>query len=191
MLVMDDRQLVKDCLRQKPEAQRLLYERFAKPMLGICYRYTKSLRDAEDVLQEGFVRVFTRLSQFKFEGELAAWIRRIMVNTALNFLKKHSRYNAEMVFAEPPLHPVSDDSPAITLNAKELADLIRQLPQGYQTIFNLHAVEGFSHVEIGEMLGINDGTSRSQYARARALLISWVDETAIEPKQKARSYAGK
>ncbi|MFN8290437.1 MAG: sigma-70 family RNA polymerase sigma factor [Chitinophagaceae bacterium] len=188
---MDDRQLVKECLRDKPEAQRLLYERFAKPMLGICYRYTKSLRDAEDVLQEGFVRVFTRLSQFKFEGELAAWIRRIMVNTALNFLKKNSRYNSEMVFSEPPLHPVSDDNPIIGLNAKELADLIRQLPQGYQTIFNLHAIEGFSHVEIGEMLGINDGTSRSQYARARALLINWVEETAQEPKQKARSYAGK
>lgn len=187
--VMDDRQLVKDCLRQKPEAQRLLYERYAKTMLGICYRYTKSLRDAEDVLQEGFVRVFTKLAQYKSEGELGAWIRRIMVNTALNFLKKNSRYNAEMVFTEPPLHSVSNDNPAVLLNAKELADLIRQLPQGYQTIFNLHAVEGYSHVEIGEMLGINDGTSRSQYARARALLISWVREISIE--QKTRIYAGK
>lgn len=186
---MDDRQLVKDCLRQRPEAQRLLYERFAKSMLGICYRYTKSLRDAEDVLQEGFVRVFTRLSQFKFEGELAAWIRRIMVNTALNFLKKNSRYSTEMVFTEPSLHPVSDDNPALSLNAKELADLVRQLPQGYQTIFNLHAVEGFTHVEIGEMLGISDGTSRSQYARARALLITWVEEITNEHKTKV--YAGK
>lgn len=186
---MNERQLVKDCLRQKPEAQRLLYERYAKTMLGICYRYTKSLKDAEDVLQDGFVKVFTKLSQFKFEGDLGAWIRRIMVTTALNFLKKDSRYSAEMYFAEPPLHPVTEENPAVRLQAKELADMIRQLPHGYQTIFNLYAVEGYSHVEIGEMLGISDGTSRSQYARARALLINWLEE--IGEDQKTKSYAGK
>lgn len=186
---MDDRQLVKDCLRQKPEAQRLLYERYAKSMLGICYRYTKSLRDAEDVLQDGFVKVFMNLKQYKNEGELGGWIRRIMINTALNFLKRNNRYNKEMYFPEQPLHPVADDNPAITLQAKELADLIRQLPAGYQAIFNLHGVEGYTHVEIGEMLGISDGTSRSQYARARALLINWLEEMSKD--QKNKSYAGK
>jgi RNA polymerase sigma factor (sigma-70 family) len=186
---MDDYQLVRDCLRNKPVAQRLLYERFAKTMLGICYRYTKSLKDAEDVLQDGFVKVFTRLHQYKFEGELGAWIRRIMVNTSLNFLKKNSRYSNEMYFDEQPLHPVADDNPEVIVQAKELADLIRQLPFGYQTIFNLHAVEGFSHVEIGEMLGISDSTSRSQYARARNLLISWLKD--FSNKQNNKSYAGK
>lgn len=186
---MDERQLVKDCLRQKPEAQRLLYERYVKIMFGVCYRYTKSIKDAEDVLQDGFVRVFLHLRQYKFNGELGAWIRRIMVNTALNFLKRNSRYNREMSFDEAPLHPVADENPAITLQAKELADLIRQLPPGYQAIFNLFAVEGYSHNEIGEILGISDGTSRSQYARARALLISWLEENA--GKQKSRNYAEK
>lgn len=186
---MDERQLVKDCLRQKPEAQRQLYEQFAKTMLGICYRYTKSLRDAEDVLQDGFVKVFLGLKQYKFEGELGAWIRRIMVNTALNFLKKNRKYRDEMYFDEQPLHPVADDNPAVNLEAKEMADLIRQLPQGYQTIFNLYAIEGFSHVEIGEMLGISDGTSRSQYARARALLITWIDKHSLAIKNE--NYAGK
>jgi RNA polymerase sigma factor (sigma-70 family) len=185
---MDERQLVKNCLKEKPEAQRQLYERFAKPMLGICYRYTKSLRDAEDVLQEGFVKVFLGLKQYKFEGELGAWIRRIMVNTALNFLKRNKKYRDEMFFAEQPLHPVADDNPAVSLQAKELADLVRQLPHGYQTIFNLHAVEGYSHVEIGEMLGISDGTSRSQYARARSLLISWIEEYSVAAKNE--NYAG-
>jgi RNA polymerase sigma factor (sigma-70 family) len=187
---MDEFQLVKDCLKQKPEAQRQLYDAYAKTMLGICYRYTKSLKDAEDVLQDGFVKVFLHLTQYKQEGELGAWIRRIMVNTAINFLKRNRKYQDEMYFTEQQhLHPVTDDNPAIILQAKELADLIRQLPPGYQAIFNLHAVEGYSHVEIGEMLGISDGTSRSQYARARGLLITWLEE--ISMKQKNSNYAGK
>lgn len=186
---MDEHQLVKDCLKGKPEAQRKLYEQFAKTMLGVCYRYTKSLKDAEDVLQDGFVKVFLGMHQFKFEGELGAWIHRIMVNTALNFLKKNRKYRDEMYFKEQPLHPVADDNPAINLQAKELADLIRQLPQGYQTIFNMYAVEGYTHVEIGELLGISDGTSRSQYARARALLINWIEKNSLETKNE--NYAGK
>lgn len=186
---MDDHQLVRDCLKEKPEAQRQLYGQFAETMLGVCYRYTKSVKDAEDVLQEGFVKVFFGLKQYKFEGELGAWIRRIMVNTALNFLKRNRKYRDEMFFPEQPLHPVTDDNPAILLQAKQLADLIRQLPPGYQTIFNLHAVEGYSHVEIGEMLGITDGTSRSQYARARGVLISWIEKMSSDNKKE--TYAGK
>lgn len=186
---MDERQLVKECLKGKPESQRQLYELFAESMLGVCYRYTKSMRDAEDVLQEGFVKVFMHLKQYKEEGELGAWIRRIMVNTALNYMKRHRRYRSEMVFTEQPLHPILEENPAIKMQAKELAELIRQLPPGYQAIFNLHAVEGYSHVEIGEMLGISDGTSRSQYARARALLITWLEK--LSTVQKTTSYAGK
>jgi RNA polymerase sigma-70 factor (ECF subfamily) len=186
---MDHQKLVKDCLKGKSQAQRELYEQFAQSMLGVCYRYTRSIRDAEDVLQEGFIKVFHHLQQYKQEGELGAWIRRIMVNTALNYLKRNRKYQEEMFFTEEYLHPVTDDDPAIRLQAKELADLIRQLPQGYQVIFNLHAVEGFTHVEIGEMLGISDGTSRSQYSRARNLLITWIENYSSE-KKKA-SYAGK
>ena len=167
---MDYQKLVKDCLKGKPEAQRQLYEHYAEYMLGVCYRYTKSMPDAEDILQEGFVKVFINLHQYKSQGELGAWIRRIMVNTAINYLKKQSRYQQELSFSEVALHPVTTDDPDVLLSIKELADLIRQLPVGYQTIFNLHAVEGYSHVEIGKILGIQEGTSRSQYARARGLL---------------------
>ncbi len=186
---MDQIRLVKECLKGRPQAQRELYELYADVMLGVCYRYTRSMRDAEDVLQEGFVKVFHHLAQYKQEGELGAWIRRIMVNTALNYLKRHRKYQEEMFFTEEYLHPVVEDDPAERIQGKELADLIRQLPQGYQVIFNLHAVEGYTHVEIGEMLGISDGTSRSQYARARNLLITWIDKYSAE-KKKSR-YAGK
>ena len=89
--MINEHQLVKDCLKGKPSAQKTLYELFAAQMLGVCYRYTKSMADAEDVLQEGFVKVFNYLAQFRGEGDLGAWIRRIMVTTAINFLKKNSR----------------------------------------------------------------------------------------------------
>jgi RNA polymerase sigma-70 factor (ECF subfamily) len=115
------------------------------------------------------------LHQYKFEGEIGGWIRRIMVTTAINFLKKNRRYQTELLYVDDHLHAVSGDDPRVALEAKDLALLIRQLPTGYQTIFNLHAVEGYTHPQIGEILGIHEGTSRSQYARARALLITWIE----------------
>lgn len=170
----DSGKLVKDCIRKKPGAQRQLYELFAPAMLGLCYRYTKSMADAEDVLQEGFIKVFTYLPDYRAEGELGGWIRTIMVHTALNFLKSNRPYQYDLSFADSAMHPVSTEDPSVMLEAKELSELIRQLPTGFQTIFNLHAVEGYTHVEIALMLGVHEGTSRSQYARARALLIEWI-----------------
>ena len=181
---MDQQKLVRECLKGDPAAQHQLYDLFAGKMLAVCYRYTKSMADAEDILQEGFVKVYKNLGQFKFQGDLGAWIRRIMVNSAINFLKQHSRYKHELFYTESTLHPVSTEDVESSIQAKELAELIRQLPPGYQIIFNLHAVEGFTHVEIGKILGINEGTSRSQYARSRALLISWLNNLSKEAKME-------
>lgn len=181
---MDHKKLVIDCIKCKPGAQKQLYELFAPVMLGVCFRYTKSIADAEDVLQDGFVKVFKYLSNYKFDGELGAWIRKIMVNTALNFLKTNKKYQYDLSFSEMTLHPVSTDDPVIQLHTKELSELIRQLPTGFQTIFNLHAVEGYTHVEIASMLGISDGTSRSQYARARALLIEWIKKFSFNEQSE-------
>jgi RNA polymerase sigma factor (sigma-70 family) len=186
---MDYSKLVSDCLKYKHDAQKQLYEQFAPAMLGVCFRYTKSIADAEDVLQDGFVKVFKHLDKYKFEGELGGWIRKIMVNTALNYLKTNKKYQYDLSFSEMALHPVSTDDPLIKLQAKELSELIRQLPTGFQTIFNLHAVEGYSHVEIASMLGISDGTSRSQYARGRALLIEWIDKFSL--KAQSEQYGRK
>lgn len=186
---MDDQKLVRDCLRGNTSAQRELYRLFSQIMLGVCYRYTKSMADAEDVLQEGFIKVFKNLHQYKGTGDLGAWIRRIMVNTTINYLKRRSLYQYDLSFPDNSMHPVSDENPEITLNTKELSDLIRQLPTGFQTIFNMHAVEGYSHVEIGSLLGINEGTSRSQYSRARTLLISWITKNSLDNKES--QYARK
>jgi RNA polymerase sigma factor (sigma-70 family) len=186
---MDYSKLVTDSIKCRPGAQRQLYEHFAPIMLGVCFRYTKSISDAEDILQDGFVKVFKHLSQYKSEGELGAWIRKIMVNTALNYLKTNKKYQYDLSFNEMSLHPVSVDDPLVKLQAKELSELIRQLPTGFQTIFNLYAVEGYTHVEIASMLGISDGTSRSQYARARALLIEWIEKFSL--KEQAEQYGRK
>ncbi|MBG9377617.1 RNA polymerase sigma factor [Panacibacter sp. DH6] len=187
---MDEKRLVKDCLRCLPAAQRELYDLFAPQMMAVCYRYTKSVNDAEDVLQEGFIKVYKNLHQYRFDGELGAWIRAIMVRTSLNYLKKNQPYSYEFTYDDVSMHPVEEATPLVVLNAKELADMIRQLPTGYQAIFNLHAVEGYTHVEIGKMLGIHEGTSRSQYMRARTLLTSWLEHKSSVGVKKER-YAGK
>jgi RNA polymerase sigma factor (sigma-70 family) len=186
---MDYKELVKNCLKGNADAQKQLYEHFAASMFGVCYRYTKSITHAEDVLQDGFVKVFKNLHHYRQEGELGAWVRRIMVNTALNYLKQNKPYSIELSYDEDHLHPISTENPDINLQAKEIADLIRQLPTSCQTIFNLHAVEGYTHVEIGAMLGIHVGTSRSQYARARSLMIKWIEKRTENIKQQR--YAGK
>ena len=184
---MDQQHLVKQCLKNNRESQKILYDRYKTVMLGVCYRYTKSVQDAEDILQEGFIKVFTKLKQYKQDGELGAWIRRIMVTTAINHLRKKASLREEFSNSISDLHLVSNDNPEILLNAKELADLIRQLPMGYQTIFNLHAVEGFSHPEIGDMLGITDSTSRSQYTRARVMLLNRVKYYYFDFKMQAHA----
>src|ERR1044071_5084606 len=109
---MDYSKLVSDSLKGRRDAQRQLYEHFAPAMLGVCFRYTKSIADAEDILQEGFVKVFKHLDQYREEGEPGAWIRKIIVNTALNYLKKNRKYQYDLSFEEMLLHPVSDEDPA-------------------------------------------------------------------------------
>ncbi len=186
---MTEEVMLQGCLNSIASAQEALYNRFSPRMLGVCYRFARNKEDAEDMLQEGFIKVFKYLHQYKSEGELGGWIRKVMVNTALNYLKKNRKYQYDLSFDDLVLHPVSVDDPEVNLQAKELTELIRQLPTGFQTIFNLHAVEGYTHVEIAAMLGISDGTSRSQYARARALLIEWIHKFSLEVKPE--NYARK
>ncbi|MFY7965753.1 MAG: RNA polymerase sigma factor [Chitinophagaceae bacterium] len=173
---METLQLVKACIKNDRQAQQHLYNKYAGNMLGLCYRYTKSLHDAEDVLQEGFIKVFNNIEQFKNDGDLGAWIRRIMVNTALTYLKKHNRYKSEMVMTEANLHPITDENAEINVNTKDLVEQIRKLPTNQQTIFNLVAVEGYSQVEIAEMLQTNINTIRSNYSRGRATLIKMIEQ---------------
>ncbi len=179
---MELSQLLHQCKKGNAKAQKALYDSYAPQMLGVCYRYTKSMEDAEDVLQEGFIKVFRNIDQYRGEGDFGGWVRRIMVNTALAFLKKSRHYQYDMMLEDENLHPVYNESPDVVLQAKQIVAMVRQLPAGYQTIFNLHAIEGYSHVEIAKMMGISEGTSRSQYMRARNLLINWMKNFSEEKK---------
>ncbi|MBC7933903.1 MAG: RNA polymerase sigma factor [Rhizobacter sp.] len=190
---MDIQLLIKEAIKGHRPSQKQLYNCYAPSMLGVCYRYTKSLQDAEDILQEGFIKMFNNLDRYRQEGEFGAWLRKIMVNTCINYLKRNTRYNAELVFNDMDLAPVitnfGSDNPETTLNTKQMLSLVRQLPAGYQAIFNLHTIEGYSHVEIGSILGISDATSRTQFFKARKLLRKWMTEMEI-PNAKLNNDAG-
>ncbi|HAI82030.1 MAG TPA: RNA polymerase subunit sigma-70 [Chitinophagaceae bacterium] len=167
---MEEHELIRLCLRHDPKAQRMLYDSYASAMLGVCYRYTKNVTDAQDVLQEGFVKVFTKLHQYQGTGSIAGWIKTIMVHSAISYLRKQKLLTIDVSEALNNAIAEQHQLPDVPLATKQVAEAIRALPTGYQTIFNLYAVEGYSHAEIAQMLGISEGTSRSQYARARAIL---------------------
>lgn len=187
-MAMHTDQLIKRCVKGDRVAQAALYQLYAATMLGVCYRYTKNKEDAEDILQEGFIKVFRNIHQFKREGPFEAWLRRIMVNTAISYLRKHSRYRNELQVEEIVLHPISSENPEISIDTKDLIECIRTLPISYQTIFNLFAIEGFDHREIADLLQMNINTVRSQYSRARSFLIAAIQQQEVTIQSK--SYGG-
>lgn len=163
--------IIKGCVDRNRDCQRKLYDSLAGKMLFVCFRYCKNRDDAEDVLQEGFIKVFKHIHTFKFEGSFEGWVRRIMVNTAINFItiqkQKHLFDDIENI----SVHPESESTDAIgQINEKDLLKILNLLPDGYRTVFNLYAIEGYSHKEIAEMLKITEGTSKSQLSKAKAYL---------------------
>jgi len=167
---LDESELVKECLRGKHDSQKHLYELFAPKMLGVCYRYAHSREEAEDFLQEAFITIFRKLNQYKGEGELGAWIRRVVVNTSLNCIKARHRFTESMNII--PIEQIPDNTKLLEpANDNELMELVHNLPVGCKTVFNLYAIEGYSHDEIAKMLNIKASTSRSQFMKARRMLI--------------------
>lgn len=168
--MMSDEELVLRCIRKEGPAQEHLFKCFSGRMLGLCSRYTDSIEEAEDIMQEGFVKIFQKIESFRNQGSLEGWMKRIMINTALdNFRKnKNFRYNIDIdtieYTSETNLHVLE------SIGAKDLMKLIKSMPKGFRTVFNLYAIEGYAHKEIGEMLGISESTSKSQYSRARVYL---------------------
>ncbi|MDB5253187.1 MAG: polymerase [Flaviaesturariibacter sp.] len=167
---MTEEVLLQGCLQNKPAAQRALYERYSPKMLAVCYRYGHNREDAEDMLQEGFIKVFSQIRTFENRGALEGWIRRIVVHTCINILKKNKKFNESVDLIHATTLQVREESIPSIMQAKEVVECIRLLPIGYRTVLNLYAIEGFSHREIGTMLDIEESTSRSQYTRAKAML---------------------
>jgi len=150
-------------------AQREFYERFAGQILSICRRYVRTTAEAEDILQEGFLKAFMNIKSFRSESSLLTWLTRIVIRTALN-ARRQKFYIISVMDSELPELENPDPSVFSNLETEQLISMIQELPDGSREIFNLYALEGYSHREISEMLGISEGTSKSQYSRARFLL---------------------
>jgi RNA polymerase sigma factor (sigma-70 family) len=161
--------LIKGCRRGKPKSQEELYRRFASAMYGVCLQYASGEEDAKDILQEGFIKVFSKLDQVKNPAAFPGWIRRIMINTALE------KYRSQVLLqriddAKDENLKISGDEVLKDLTCQELVALIQTLSPKYRMVFNLYAIEGYNHKEISETLGISVGTSKSNLSRARAIL---------------------
>lgn len=187
-----DDELIKGCLRRDQKAQKLLYDCYSDKMYGLCYRYVKDAMEAEDVLVTAFMKVFEKIGQFKNEGSFEGWIRRIVVNEALTCLRKHrSMYleaDLEEVDYDPNYKSLSDH-----LEAEDLMQIIRGLPAGYRVVFNMYAIDGYSHKEIADTLGISENTSKSQLSRARTYLQKVLKEqemTALKNSSHDESTTG-
>ncbi len=180
-------ELIEGCYRNDPAAQKALYDLMAPKMLSVCCRYVKDQMEAEDILVTSFMRVFNRIDQFKSDGSFEGWIRKIVVNESLSYLRKNKNMylttDLETADHEVGLHSLDTD-----LEAADLLKLVSELPTGYRMVFNLYAIDGFSHKEIAEQIGITESTSKSQLSRARmhlqAKLLNM--ERSLNPKLNAK-----
>jgi RNA polymerase sigma factor (sigma-70 family) len=173
-------ELINGCRKGNRIYQQALYAQFSKRMLAVCLRYAKSTAEAEDVLQEGFVKVFQHIHEFKKQAQLETWVTRIMVNTALNMNRKKLYLFPMVDVSETTLVNSAEDLGS--LEFEQLLKMIQSLPHGCQLIFNMYAVEGYTHQEIAQLLGISEGTSKSQYARGRELLRNQLQQEASRLK---------
>lgn len=167
-------------LQGTKETNELLYRHFAPKMYGICLRFAGNPMDADDILQEGFIKIFIKIKDFRNEGSFEGWIRRTFINTAINFYRKNARNLRNDDLEGIELQDDRGESIIDKISREELLNLLQELPLGYRTVFNLNVLEGYTHKEIGEMLGISDNTSKSQLTRARAILQKRVNNLVQE-----------
>ena len=180
-----EKELVHQCKKGDRIAQERVYALYSRQMYVVCQRYCKSQLEAEDVLQEAFIKVFKNIEQFRAEATFGAWIKRIVVNTALNS-QRSKLYMFPMTDVET-LKNESDENISLSgFELEELLAMIQSLPEGCQAIFNLYAIEGYSHREIAEKLGISEGTSKSQYFRAKALLKEMIEKEEKMSYERAK-----
>ena len=162
-----EKSLIKKAIDNNRDAQKQLFAQYSPKMLGVCRQYVKDLHHAEDLLLQGFLKVFTNLHKFKHEGSFEGWIRRIMVNTCISYLRKKNVFNLsdeDYVFNDSATESLENTS------VEDIQKLIDQLPEGYKMVFNLYAIEGYKHAEIAKKLDISESTSKSQLFKARKLL---------------------
>jgi len=161
--------LIKGCLAQNSKSQKALFETFAPTMYAICYRYAGDEDQAKDLLQDGFIKVYTKLGEFKFEGSFEGWLKRIFINHSLEYLRKEKR-QPDIINVDDAHDIASEPFHFSSIDSRQILAQIQKLPTGYRTVINLYIIEGYSHKEIGELLGISESTSKTQLFKARQLL---------------------
>jgi len=166
----EEQLIVAGCKKNESWARKKLYELYAPAMLGVCFRYMNDYESAKDILHEGFIKIFNKIDTYSGEGALGGWMRRIFVTTALEFLRDNYFHGYMDIIDYEEKLETDDTSVVEKLSADEILKCISELPKGYQLVFNMYAIEGYSHAEIAKMLNIKEGTSRSQFAHARQLL---------------------
>jgi len=167
--------VIQQCLDGSSDAQRELYERFSSVLFAICLRYSKDEDQAQDMLQESYIKIFNNLGNFKFQGSFEGWLKRICVNQCLDYIRKDRSHLFTDVNDDALQFSIPEKS-SDTLNEKYLMTLLRQLPLGYRTVFNMYAIEGYAHSEIASILGISENTSKTQLFKARKLLQKWLSD---------------
>ena len=187
---MTEEAILQGCLQNNATSQRELYARYSPKMLAVCYRFAHNREDAEDMLQEGFIKVFSQIHTFRSQGAFEGWIRRIVVHTCINHLKKNKRFNESVDIIHATSIQVREESVPSIVQAKQIVECIRLLPMGYRTVLNLYAIEGYTHKEIALMLDIEESTSRSQYTRAKQMLEDILVKKKIiqKPQEKTGWY---
>ncbi len=170
MHLLELEHLIKGCIKKDNRSQKLLYDTFSGKMYSICLRYMNSREEAQDVLQDGFIKVFTKIETFHFEGSFEGWLRRIIVNTALEQLRRNKNKFVERFEDSAPILTSVPNEAEGKIEVADLLKALHQLAIGYRTVFNLFVMEGFTHAEIAEQLNVSESTSKSQLSRARALL---------------------
>lgn len=175
LLNSEEQILIEKCLEGSLRNQRKLYDLHAPMVWGVCLRYAGNTEDAEDILQNTFVTIFTKLDKFKNEGAFGGWVRKIAVNTALMHYRSNKKHQMYATLDEVGFLLESDDDVLKELSAQDLLNQVKKLPEGYRVVFNLYGVEGYSHKEIAKELGITESTSRSQYSRARKYIIEYLE----------------
>ncbi|HNQ83119.1 MAG TPA: sigma-70 family RNA polymerase sigma factor [Bacteroidales bacterium] len=165
-----DKELIEHCLANDPRAQEFLYKRFSRRMYGVCLRFARNTLEADDILQEGFIKVFAHLKDFRCDGSLEGWVRRVIVNTAINYYNSRLHELNETPIDKAVIMNSTTEDILDKISAGDLLHLIQGLPEGYRMVFNLYVIEGYNHQEIAEMLKISENTSKSQLSRARTAL---------------------
>jgi len=168
--------LINGCKRQNAKAQQAVYDKYAPIMLGLCRRYIQEAQEAEDVMIKGFMKVFSKIDKYEGKGSFEGWMKRIIINEALGYLRKNKAMYLEIELEAADREP-DFDRLSTELEEMDLLKMINELPSGYKAIFNLYAIEGYSHKEIGELMGISENTSKSQLSRARMHLQKRLLET--------------